>query len=86
MKKTSPIQYTIRQVPESVDAALRKLAVREGMSLNTATLDALRTGSGVAAADLRYHDLDSLAGTWVADPAFDAAVKTFEMIDEGLWK
>lgn len=86
MKSDSPIQYTIRQVPKAVDDALRKLAVREGASLNTVALGALRTGSGTDVDDLRHHDLDHLAGTWVADPAFDKALKAFEAIDGALWK
>lgn len=81
MKSGQGIQYTIRKVPKVVDAALRGLAVREGASLNTVALDALRAGSGTAAGDLRHHDLDQLAGTWVADPAFDKALKAFEAID-----
>ena len=61
MKKKKPsIQYTIRQVPEEVDAKLRELAV--------------------------FHDLDSLAGSWVEDKAFDQAVGAFEQVDEDLWK
>ena len=84
MKKN--IQYTIRNVPESVDCALRKLAVREGTSLNTVTLDALRARSGVDSDIIRHHDLDELAGTWVQDDAFDKAIEAFEAIDEELWK
>jgi len=86
MKKSACVQYTIRQVPKSVDEALRKIAVREGASLNTVAVAALRTGSGADAYAVRHHDLDSLAGTWVADPAFDKAVEAFTAIDEGFWK
>jgi hypothetical protein len=35
---------------------------------------------------VEYHDLDELAGSWVADPDFDAAMEAFESIDEELWK
>ena len=86
MKKNACFQYTIRQVPKAVDDALRQLAVREGTSLNTAALDALRVGSGAGADHVQRHDLDHLAGTWVPDPAFDKALEAFEAIDEGLWK
>jgi hypothetical protein len=86
MKKKTGVQYTIRQVPETIDDALRKLAVREGTSLNAVALGALRAGSGTDTGELRFHDLDNLAGTWVTDPAFDKAVEAFKTIDEGLWK
>lgn len=28
-----------------------------------------------------YHDLDALAGTWVEDPDFDAAIELQEIIE-----
>ncbi|MFO7535849.1 MAG: hypothetical protein R6X19_09250 [Kiritimatiellia bacterium] len=49
-------------------------------------VDALRTGCGAGKESVRFHDLDVLAGTWVADPAFDKAMKAFEAIDKDLWK
>ena len=79
------IQYTIRDVPKPVDDALRRLAVREGASLNRIALQALEAASG-AASGARHHDLDELAGTWVRDPAFDRAVAAFDRADERLWK
>ena len=30
----------------------------------------------------RFHDLDDLAGSWVADEAFDDAVKAFDFIGQ----
>ena len=33
-----------------------------------------------------HHDLDSLIGTWRDDPAFDAAIRAFEQVDEAVWK
>jgi len=31
--------------------------------------------------DARFHDLDHLSGSWVADEDFDAAVKVFDLIE-----
>ena len=73
--KKKPIQYTIRNVPQTVDGALRKLAVREGTSINAVALDALKTGVGLTDESVRHHDLDKLAGTWIQDDAFDKAVE-----------
>lgn len=86
MKKKPSIQYTIRQVPEEVDAKLRELAVKEECSLNGLVLNALSSAAGATDAPLVFHDLDSLAGSWVDDPAFDQAMSAFERADEGLWK
>lgn len=80
------IQYTIRNVPDKIDNALRKLAVRKGASLNAVALEALEAGAGTEENAVRYHDLDSLAGTWVQDDSFDKSQAVFEAIDEELWK
>ena len=33
-----------------------------------------------------HNDLDSLIGTWREDPAFDAAIRAFEQVDEPVGK
>ena len=78
-------QYTIRDVPASVDAALRRKARAEGMSLNAVALEVLEKGLGLEAEPV-FEDLDHLAGSWQEDPAFDRAVAEFEKIDEEMWK
>jgi len=40
----SPIQYTVRQVPREVDRRLRDQCAEAHLSLNEATLEALRRG------------------------------------------
>lgn len=79
-------QYTIRGVPADVDRALRDRAERERRSLNEVALEALRNGSGLADTPRTYHDLDHLAGTWIEDPEFDAAISAQDVIDEDLWR
>lgn len=80
------IQYTVRGVSKKTDAVLRELATEEGVSLNTVTLSLLDAAAGSAGEGPRAHDLDSLSGSWVADPAFDDAVKAFDQIDPALWR
>ena len=41
-----------------------------------------RRAGGHAGAD----DLAALAGSWEEDPAFEAAVKAFEQVDEAVWR
>ncbi len=31
--------------------------------------------------NVKYHDLDHLSGSWVADEEFDTSVKAFDLID-----
>ena len=84
--KQTATQYTVRGVPDRVDAALRRKARDEGKSLNQVTIEALAAAAGVAEKPVLYHDLDTLAGTWQADPEFDAAVEEQKQIDRDLWK
>jgi hypothetical protein len=79
-------QYTVRSVPERVDGVLRQKARQESKSLNQVALEALAAGTGVSDHTLEYHDLDTLAGTWIEDPGFDAALAALDEIDPGLWK
>ena len=79
-------QYTVRGVPDRVDEALRRRARDEGKSLNQVTVEALAAAAGIGETEVRYHDLDSLAGTWLADPEFDAALEEQNQIDPELWK
>jgi len=78
-------QYTIRNIPEQVDRLVRQQAKKTPQSLNSVLVDTLRRGVGAANEPVEYHDLDELAGSWVADPEFDAAMEAFESIDEELW-
>jgi plasmid stability protein len=80
------IQYTIRGVETGVDGALRRLAAREGNSLNCQVLETLKKGLGMQTEDVRHGDLDDLAGKWVHDPEFDKAIEDMDKVDEELWK
>lgn len=78
-------QYTIRNVPEAVDRALRKLARANGKSLNETTLEALSTAAGVEAT-ARLDEFRDIIGSWVEDPEFDRALEAQRQIDEELWR
>ena len=80
------MQYTIRNIPEHLDAALRSSAQRKGKSLNEVTLEALARGAGVTDVALPQRDLRDIAGSWRKDPAFDKAIADQDSIDEALWR
>ena len=87
MKDNAPtIQYTIRQVPVHLDRSLRQKSKQARQSLNEAAIAALTKGLGLADEKPRYHDLDSLAGTWQEDAVFDAAIAAQDQVDPRLWK
>ncbi len=79
-------QYTIRGIPPAVDRTARSRARETHQSLNAVVVTALQRGLGLTETEPEFHDLDDLAGTWVADPEFDRAMEMFESIDEELWR
>lgn len=80
------MQYTIRNVPKRLDAALRQVAREQSKSLNEVTIDALARGAGLSEEPTRRRDLSDIAGSWREDPAFDAAVAEQDMIQPDLWR
>ena len=80
------MQYTLRNIPENLDAALRERARETGKSLNEVAVEALGRGLGFAEEARRQRNLRDLAGTWRNDPAFDRAIADQHSIDDQLWK
>ena len=80
------MQYTIRNVPEYLDAALRSSARAQGKSLNEVTIEALARGAGMSDIRRRQRDLRDIAGSWRNDPAFDNAQADQDTIDEAMWR
>jgi plasmid stability protein len=80
------MQYTLRNVPEIVDAALRRRAREQGKSLNQVAIETLALGAGVTGSRRRQRDLKDVAGTWRTDRAFDRALAAQDTVDEALWK
>ncbi len=79
MKKTSR-QYTIRNVPGSVDRALRRRAAAAKVSLSTVVLRALEIEAGLAGAR-EQHDLDAFFGSWVTDARGNGALEEVRHLD-----
>jgi hypothetical protein len=82
-KKTR--QYTLRNVPASVDRSLRRLAKSRGRSLNGLLLDIVRDAAGMTAEPAEHHDLDHLIGTWVSDPETERALDEQRSVVPGDW-
>ncbi len=80
------MQYTIRNVPSYLDAALRSSAQQQGKSLNEVTIEALARGAGLGEGRCRQRDLGDIAGSWRKDPAFDSALAAQDTIDEAMWR
>lgn len=80
------MQYTLRNVPGTLDEALRRAAREQGKSLNEVAIEALARGAGVTGERSRHRDLNDIAGTWRKDPAFDSALAAQDTIDEEMWR
>ncbi len=86
-------QLTVRGFDDELSAAVRRLAKREGISLNRAVLKLLRKGAGLTdgqgGADTVGDSLDHLIGTWTPRTEADemlAALRELDTIDESAWK
>ena len=79
------MQYTIRNVPDYLDAALRGAARAQDKSLNEVTIEALARGAGLSDQPRRQRDLGDLAGSWRDDPVFEAALAAQDAIEPELW-
>jgi plasmid stability protein len=80
------MQYTIRNVPDHLDAALRRAAREKGKSLNDVAIETLARGAGLSEQRSRQRDLSDIAQTWRKDPAFDNAIAAQDTIDADLWR
>lgn len=80
------MQYTVRNIPDALDAELRERAREQKKSLNEVTVETLARGLGLSKEKVRYRDLSDVAGSWKEDPAFDQAIADQDVIDPELWK
>jgi plasmid stability protein len=80
------MQYTIRNIPNYLDAALRVSAREQGKSLNEVAIEALARGFGMGDERVRQRDLSDIAGSWRRDPAFDRAIAAQDTVDEEMWR
>ncbi len=85
-------QLTLSGFDDELMQEMRRLAEREGVSLNQLALRLLREGMGLSDETKEVgtvgSSLDHLIGTWTdaeAD-AINAALEDFETVDEGMWK
>jgi hypothetical protein len=78
-------QYTIRGIPEAVDARLKTRARESGESLNQFLLRVLEAEAGYRSASRPKRDLSFLAGSLSKDPALDDALEAFDRIEPEVW-
>jgi hypothetical protein len=80
------MQYTLRGIPRSLDAAVRERARVEGRSLNDVAVEAMSEGLGLGSSGQVKRDLSDVAGSWKKESAVDAALAAQVRIDPDDWK
>ena len=84
-------QLTVRGMGDELARAIRRVANRDGTSLNRAAVKLMRRGAGLAEgreADVVGSSLDHLIGTWNCMEAdeIDRTLQHFKAIDEAMWE
>ena len=85
-------QLTVRGFDDELSASVRRIAERDGISLNQAALRLLRKGAGLTEDGTDPNtigsSLDDMFGAWSLEEAeaFNAALDVFETVDESAWK
>lgn len=81
------MQYTLQDIPDELERALRERAAAEQKSLDAAILDALARGLGVEPTPtLKRRDLTGIAGRNLIDQDMQAVFDEQRRIDPDLWK
>jgi hypothetical protein len=81
------MQYTVRDIPKTLDRALRARAKQQGKSLNQVTLETLHEALGLdSGGPKEYTDLDWFLGTGKEDPELDAALQAMDRVCPDDWK
>jgi plasmid stability protein len=80
-------QITLRNLPDSVEEAIRKRAAQRHISLNRAATELLEQALGGHAGAQRHRDLSDLAGTWSEKEAdaFDRRTQELRSVDSEIW-
>ena len=85
-------QLTVRGLDRALLERIRRLAARDGISLNQAVLKLLRRAAGIGAPQsgraVAGASLDHLVGTWTPDEtdAMDRALADLAEIDQSMWR
>jgi hypothetical protein len=80
-------QITLRDIPENIEAAIRKEAEEKRLSINKTVVGLLKKATEEPGKELLHHDLDDLFGAWTAEDEQVVAesMHAQRVIDEGLW-
>ena len=81
-------QITLRQIPEHVDAVIRRMSKKQKKSINKTIIAILEEALGFIESKNKKRDLSKLAGTWdkLQSDEFVQNTKSFDRIDKEIWE
>lgn len=82
----STIQYTIRNIPPSVDKVIRKRSKQSGTSFNQTVVDLLTLQTFGTTKVPSDSNFEWLFNKNTLDEAFDDAIESMSQVDEKLWQ
>ncbi len=80
------MRYTLRNVPEHLDRALRERARRENKSLDEVLPEALERAFAIRGEAPIQRDLSGIAGSWQSDPEMERVLQDQRRIDPEMWR
>ncbi len=80
------IQYTIRNIPPSIDMVIRKRSQQSGKSFNQTVVDLLALQTFGTTDPPTDDGFAWLYNKKTLDAAFDEAVENLSQVDEKLWR
>lgn len=80
------MQYTLRNIPKALDAALRRRAKQQGKALNEVAIAAMAEGVGLPTAPARRRSVRDILGALGRDPELEAALADQRQVDPELWR
>ena len=82
-------QITIRGIDPAIELEIRRIAKKNGKSLNRVILDMVYQSAGLKKQDRKQaaHSLKKLAGGWSEKDAseFEESIKSCGQVDEEMW-
>jgi len=88
MKRKPSTQYTVRDVPEAVNARVREVANQEDISMNTAILRTLDRGLGLSGQRIVRRNLRRLVSppTDIDATGWRKILRSLDVVDQDAWK
>lgn len=80
------IQYTIRNIPPSVDKVIRKRSQQTGKSFNQTVVDLLSLQTFGTTNPKLNTDFDWLFNQNTLDKSFDETIQNLSQVDDKLWQ